>query len=460
MGKQAIDAGGDAAYIIPSNQSDFATATKMVNILREADVEVEQAQAAFVVGSKNYPAGSFIVREAQPFRADVVDLMNPQIYPDRRNPDGSPEAPYDMAGWTLPYQMGVSVDKVDQSFLVNSKPVDTAAVPAAKMPATAPGYAYALDARVNDAYTAAMAMLKAGETVTRSTGAVTTSQGSWPAGTFLIGVRAGTDTRLNAQAKKLGLTVASVASKPSGEVSLTQPRIGLYHGYGGNSDEGWTRYMLEDFALPYKQVHDADIRAGSLNDAYDVIVLPDASYNTMLRGLSPGSLPPKYTGGMTQAGVDNLRAFVQNGGELVTVNNAAQLPIRAFTGFPVTDVTNGVPSTQYYSPGSILRASADTGTPLTWGLPSDLDVYSDGSPAFSVSAGASGVTTPVTYPASNLLRSGWLLGENIIANKAAVVDAKYGNGSVALLGISVQHRAEAHGTYKLLFNSLLEGAEH
>jgi hypothetical protein len=355
--------------------------------------------------------------------------------------------------------MGVKVDKVEKAFLVNSKPVDTAPVPAFRMPAAAPGYAYALDPRVNDSYSAAMQLLKAGETVTRTTGAVQTDQGTWPAGTFLVGVRPGADTRVQAQAKRLGLTVASVATAPADTVTVGMPRIGLYHGWGGNSDEGWTRYVLEQFKLPYAQVHDADVRTGSLHDSYDVIVLPDASYNTMLRGLAPGSHPPKYTGGMTQAGIDNLRTFVQQGGTLVTVNDAAQLPIRGFSGFPVTDVTAGVPSTSYYSPGSILAANADPATPLTWGLPADLDVYSDGSPAFSVTAGAAGVTTPVTYPASNILRSGWLLGENVIAGKTAVADVKYGDGQVALLGVSVQHRAEAHGTYKLLFNSLFLGTE-
>jgi hypothetical protein len=459
MAKQAIAAGGDNAYIIPSNQPDFQTATKMVNVLRQGDIEVEQAQSAFVANGKTYPANSYIVREAQPFRADVVDLMNPQVYPDRRNPDGSPEAPYDMAGWTLPMQMGVSVDKVTQSFIAKTVPVTTAAVPAFSMPATAPKFAYALDGRVNDSATAVMALLKQGESVWRTTTPVTTSKGSWPAGTFLIGVRAGTDTRLQPQAKKLGLTVAGVDAQPANTVSLTLPRVGLYHGWGGNSDEGWTRYVFDTFKIPYKQVHDADVRAGHLNDDYDVLVLPDASYNTMLNGLRPGSHPPKYTGGMTQAGVDNIKTFVQNGGTLVTVNDAAQFPIRAFAGFPLTDVTSGVSSTNYYSPGSILDTTVDPNTPLTWGLPTDLNIYSDGSPAFSVAAGASGVSTPVNYPASNILRSGWLLGESLIANKTAVADVKYGNGQVAVLGISVQHRAEAHGTYKLLFNSLFASTE-
>jgi hypothetical protein len=328
------------------------------------------------------------------------------------------------------------------------------------VPATAPAAAYAIDPRVNDGYTAVLALLKAGETVTRTTAPVTTDKGSWPAGTFLVTPRAGADQRIKAQAKQLGLTVGSVATMPSATVAVALPRVALYHGWGGNSDEGWTRYVFDTFKVPYKQLHDADVRAGKLRDSYDTIILPDASYNSMLNGLRAGSLPANYTGGMTPAGVENLKAFVQAGGTLVAINGATQLPIRAFSGFPLTDVTAGVPSTGYYSPGSIVAGVVDNANPLTWGMPATADLYSDGSPAFSVNAGATGVSTPVTYPTSSVLRSGWLLGENVIAGKTAVADVKYGDGHVAMLGISVQHRAESHGTYKVLFNSLLEGAEH
>lgn len=458
MGKQAIAAGGDNAYIIPANQPDFPTATKMVNILREGNVRVEQATAQFTVDGKSYPAGSFIVREAQPYRPDVVDLLNPQVYPDRRNPDGTPEAPYDMAGWTLQYQMGVTVEKASTAFTVQSVPVGTAPVPPSAFPATAPGYAYALDSRENDSFTAVNNLLPQGETVTRSTAPVRTSLGEWPAGTFLVRVRPGADLNVKAQAGALGLTVAGVDAAPAGALPVRLPRLGLYHAWGSNSDEGWTRYMLEDFQFPYQQVHDADVRAGNLREKYDVIVLPDASYNSMLNGLRAGSEPPEYTGGMTQAGIDNLVTFVQAGGTLVTVNDATQLGIRAFK-LPVTDVTAGLPTTQYYSPGSIVDNVLDPGTPLTYGLPSDLAVYSDGSPAFAVQEGASGVTAPAHYPGSDVLRSGWLLGENVVANHSTVVDAKVGTGDVVLLGMSVQHRAEAHGTYKLLFNSIYLAGE-
>ncbi|WP_432992478.1 M14 family metallopeptidase [Dactylosporangium sp. CA-233914] len=458
MGKQAIAAGGDTAYVIPADQADFPTATKMVNVLRKGNIRVEVAKSSFTVGNRQYPSGSFIVREAQPYRPDVVDLLNPQTYPDRRNPDGSPERPYDMAGWTLQYQMGVTVDKVNTKLNVKTAAVDTAAVPQSTIPAKA-GYAYALDARQNDSFTAVNNLLQAGQKVTRTTQAVKTSLGEWPAGTFLIQSRTGTDAAVKQQALKLGITVAAVDTAPASTMSVSLPRVGLYHGYPGNADEGWTRLVLENFQFPYQRVHDKDVRTGNLRDKYDVIVLPDASYNSMLNGARAGSLPPEYTGGMTQAGVDNLVKFVQAGGKLVTVNDATELGIRAF-GLPVTDVTSGVPNTSYYSPGSVVANTVQAGHPLTYGLPANLDVYSDGSPAFAVQAGAQNVTAPVSYPAGGLLRSGWLLGENVIANRSTVVDAKVGSGDVVLLGMSVQHRAEAHGTFKLLFNSLYLGGEH
>jgi hypothetical protein len=458
MGQNAITAGGDTAYVIPADQADFPTATKLVNVLREGNVRVEQANASFTAKGKTYPSGSFIVREAQPYRPDVVDLLNPQVYPDRRNPDGTPEAPYDMAGWTLQYQMGVTVDKVRLSSDVNSHPVDTAPVPPATFPTTPPGYAYTLDPRQNDASTAVNQLLAAGETITRTTSAVHTSLGDLPAGTFLVRVRPGTADRVKAQARALGLTVAGVDTAPASALSMSAPRIGLYQAWGGNSDEGWTRYVLEGFKFPYRSVHDADVRAGDLHDKYDVIVLPDDSYTSMLNGLRAGSEPPEYTGGMTQAGVDNLVKFVHDGGTLVTVNGATQLGIKAFN-LPVTDITAGLPSTKYYSPGSVVANVVDPSTPLTYGLPTDLSAYSDGSPAFTVAGGATGVTAPVHYPASNVLRSGWLLGEDVVAGRSSVVDAKIGTGQVVLLGLSVQHRAESHGTYKLLFNSIYAGGE-
>ena len=461
MGRDSIKAGGTTSYIVPADQDDFATAVKMINVLREGNVDVEQSKSAFRVGDRTYPAGSFVIREAQPYRSNVVDLLNPQVYPDRRNPDGSPERPYDMAGWTLPMQMGVTVDKVNQAFVANTVAVDRAPAPASTMPSTTPGYAFAIDPRQNDSFSAVTALLKAGDTVVRSKKAVDTSAGSWPAGTWLVEVRAGAEARVKNQAKKYGLTVAAVdqAPKAASLWTVQQPRVGVYQSARGNSDEGWTRYALEDFKLPYKSLKDKQVRAGSLNDSFDVIVLPDSSYSSMLNGIAAGTYPAAYTGGMTAAGVANLKSFVEHGGVLVTVNDAAELPIKGF-GLPVKDVTAGLSSSAYYSPGSVVAGTVRPNDPVTYGMPKNADLYSSNSPAFVLTDTApAATTTPVSYASKNVLRSGWLLGENVVAGQSDVVNMPVGAGSVVLLGMSVQHRAQAHGTYKLLFNSLFMGGE-
>jgi hypothetical protein len=445
MAKRAIVAGGDESYVIPADQSDLATATKMVNVLRQNNIRVERSLSPFEAGGKTYPAGSFVVRAAQPYRAAVVDLLNPQVYPDRRNPDGTPERPYDMAGWTLQYQMGVQVDKISAPFNVNSRTVSVAPVPPAVVPSGLPKYAYAVDTRQNDSFAALNRLMARGVAVTRTTSPVSTSLGSWPAGTFLV-----RDPQVLAEAKRYGLTIAAVDAEPSGAVAVKAPRVGLYHGWGGNADEGWTRYVLENFSFGYQQVHDADVRAGGLSAKYDVIVLPDATYARMRDGLKAGTIPPEYAGGMTAAGVENLRKFAADGGTIVTVDGASELPIKGF-GLPVTDVTSGLPSTKYYSPGSVVANQVET-DPVTYGLPANLDAYSDHSPAFV--ANASGISTPVRYPEAGILRSGWLLGADVVAGRSSVVNAPFGKGRVVLLGLSVQHRAQAHGTFKLLFNSL------
>jgi hypothetical protein len=221
-------------------------------------------------------------------------------------------------------------------------------------------------------------------------------------------------------------------------------------------DEGWTRYMLEDFEFPYTRLHDADVRAGNLDERFDVIVLPDASYNSMLRGSS--NLPPQYTGGMTQAGVDNIVEFARAGGTVVGMDSATQFAQRAL-GVDVTDVTAGREEDELFIPGTLLRLEVDNDDPIAWGMPAETAAFFSDSPAFSVPAGGT-ARTVASYADEDLLMSGWLVGEDIVEGTSAVLDAPVGDGRAVLLGFRVQHRAQSHGTYKLLFNSLyLAGLE-
>src|SRR5581483_6676787 len=196
-----------------------------------------------------------------------------------------------------------------------------------------------------------------------------------------------------------------------------------------------------------------DIRAGRLHDRFDVLLLPDATYEQMLHGLAPGSMPDAYTGGMTAAGMQNLKTFVESGGTLVAMDRAADLPLHVFD-LPVRNVTAAVGAAAFYIPGSILRIAVDASNPIAYGMPSEAAAFFINSPAFEVQPRAD-VEVVAHYPASNLLLSGWLLGERIIANRAAIVHARVGSGHVVLLGFRTEHRGQPHGTFKLLFNSIL-----
>jgi hypothetical protein len=471
MGRDAMRAGANETYVIGAGQWDPNAAVKLVNVLRWGGVEVERATAAFTAGGTSYPAGSFLVRGAQPFRAHLTDLLNPQVYPDRRlYPGGPPERPYDITGWTLNLQMGVKVDRVAEAVATAAAPVTAfAPIPAGRVMGAAKA-AYAIDARGNEAFIAVNRLLKAGESVSRTTSALRVDDAEWPPGAFIVAVSGATHARVEALANGLGLRVAGLEQLPAQTTAVSAPRVGLYQAWGGNMDEGWTRWLLEQFEFEQATLRDQDIRAGGLREKYDVILLPDATYAEMLSGRRAGSMPPEYVGGMTARGVANLHEFVTAGGTLVAMDRAASLPIEAF-GLPVRDVTAGRPESEFYAPGTILRLGVDPSHPVGYGMPAEAAAFFVHSPAFQLIDARNrfegwvnrparlpaDVTVVARYPRKDLLMSGWILGEPILHNRAAVVEAQVGKGRVVLLGFRTQHRGQPHGTFRLLFNSVLLG---
>ena len=471
MGRDAIRAGAQETYVVPAEQWDRGAASGMIDVLRLGAVDVERTLSPFSAGGSRYAAGSFLIRGGQAFRPYLTDLLNPQVYPDRRSTAGTPARAYDMTGWTLPYQMGVRVDRISERVEAPTEAVSTAGPPSVGIPAaTAP--AYAIDPRANAAFTLVNRLLASGDRVRRAAAEVPTNGGTWPPGTFVVEAHGGTHGRLARSARDLGVPVAALDRAPAAETPpLSQPRIGLYHAWGGNMDEGWTRWLLERFEFPYALVHDGDLRAGGLHERFDVIILPDAPYDAMLKGLAPGTLPPEYVGGMTTAGVSNLYAFVETGGCLVALDTATQLPLSAF-GLRVNDVTAGRRTNELYAPGSLLRIAVDPTHPVAYGMPREAAAVFTGSHAFDVGLPrprsevhpgedprpVPGVRVVATYAERDLLMSGWLIGEPFLAGRAAVVEATLGRGRVVLLGFRVQHRGQPLGTFKLLFNALHLGS--
>ena len=472
MGRDAIEQGEEETYVIARDQWDSGVAAKLVNVLRHGGVEIERATAPFTAGGRSYGAGSFLVRGAQAFRPYLNDLLNPQVYPDRRlYPGGPPELPYDVTGWTLPLQMGVDVQKVGERVEAPAEPVEWA-VPE---PGTISGkgdWGWAFDPRSNDSFTAVNRLQAAGARVWRLNEAFDAGDSDFPAGAFVVRRSAGLASTVERAVEELGITAIALAEAPStGSREQAAPRIGLYHAWGGNMDEGWTRWVLEQFEFPYERVFDRDLRAGDLGARFDVLLLPDSSWRSMLSGLDPELMPKPYAGGMGAEGAYNIYRFVESGGTLVTMDTAAELPLTLF-GLPIVNVVEGRDNDRFFIPGSILGMELDNGHPIAWGMPEQSSGFFARSPAFRVGRRASmmerhrdiepappkGISVVASWAEQDdLLHSGWMLGGGAISEQAAVVEAEMGEGRVILLGLRTQHRGQTHATFKLLFNALMRG---
>jgi hypothetical protein len=418
MARDQVAAGkkGDPyAYVIPADQHDAPTAEKLVEILRMGGVEVSRAKAPFTAGGMSYGAGSFVVPMAQPNRGYAKDLLEAQHHPNRTNgPGGPPKRPYDMAGWTLPYQMGVRADMIKESFSADLEEVT----------AVARRTTAETDRRTNLSMKTAMDALKGGGRV------------------GLTPLRIMTDR------------AAGTAGQPPRPMHL--PRVGVYKSFLASMDEGWLRYTLEQFDVPYTSIENKVVRAGNLKARFDIVFLPNQDADAIVNGHAPGSMPPEFAGGIGLDGVAALRAFVEGGGTLFAVDAASTLPIRFFN-MPVRDALDGVRNTEFYCPGSLLRMKIDTAQPLTAGMPAEQAAFFVNGRAFDVGRGP-GLRVLARYAESDLLMSGWINGGARIAGKPAALDVSVGRGHVVLTGFGVYFRGQPHGTFKFVFNAILESA--
>jgi len=465
--------GAVKAYVIPAEQHDPNTAKKLVNMFLDSGVEVMQSKGQFVADGRFFGAGSYVIPMAQPKMGLVRWMLGRTFYPDNtytRDREGNPIRPYDMSTDTLGEFMGVRSEPVGVAMASDLVKVAAPVVLTGSAPAGAAN-GYVLDGRLNDSFRAALLLLEKGVAVRRAT--QPSADGTVRTGDFLVAP--GDHT---AVATRAGVDFAALkAPVTSGTYALRRPRIALFQRYGGgNMDEGWTRLMFEQFDVPYKTLMDAELKKGGLEGSYDVIVLPADSVAAMTgerppagagggRGEGPGArednTPPEYRSGFGAEGVKALEAFVQKGGTLVTFAQAGDLVMQRF-GLPVRNVVAGLPGKEFWSPGSTLRARFRNAHPLAYGMPADgLALFLAGSQVYEVTSTERSQDVEVlsTFVERDLLQSGWLIGEQVIAKKAAAVSVKHGQGRVVLLGFRAQNRAQTHGTFKLVFNALLNGPE-
>ena len=444
------------AYIVPARQHDPLTMGKMVDKLLLQGITVERSAAGFTHEGRVYGPGSWVVSMAQPKQGVVRWLLGRTFYPDNsytRTDDGDPIRPYDMSGDVLAEFMGVRVDEARTPVEADLEVVAERNLPPGAVASSAPN-GYLMDGSLNDAFRAANLLFGAGASISR----VTEDSGRAKRGDFIVAAGVAGET-LGEVAEATGVSFSSLDGDATGATqSLSQQRIGMYQRYyGGNMDEGWTRWLLEDFGFEYTSLFDEEILAGDLHQRWDVIVLPADSKEGMLGREDPGQTPPDYQSGFGEEGVKALNAFVENGGTLVTFAQAGQLVLDEFD-VPVRDAVAGKWGDEFWAPGSTLKVKVDMSSRFAYGMPEDaLVAYLAGGQVYETVAGARSddVRRVLTYLGRDILQSGWLLGEDSIANKAAMVSVDHGEGTIVMIGFRAQHRAQTHGTYKLFFNALV-----
>jgi hypothetical protein len=467
--------GDPFAFIISGKQRDYPTTLRMLDVLMFGGVEIHQAKEDFIAAGKLYPAGSFVVKMSQPYKPYAQALLEKQKYPNMlQYPGGPPEPPYDNAGWTLPLQMGVSCDRLENTFEAKLEKLEKVPYPSVAHPAKSSQY-IVFDSRQNASYSAAFALLKNKVEMYRSKEEIKEKTFKAAAGSFIVRNTPIVQKLLGGIVEKWHLNayeIGSISGIP--KAPLKYPRIGLYQSWRASMDEGWTRYVFDDLGVPYKTLHNKDFKGTTkgkkkvsvdLKAKYDVIVFADESAQIITQGKpDPTSrwgrrytpYPPEYEGGIGKEGVDALKSFVEKGGILVTLNGASSLVFKEFKA-PASNALERVERSRFFCPSSLLKIKVDNKSPVGYGMPEEAAAMFSRSPAFSTRVPPQEWDRKVvaSYPEENILLSGWLLGENVIARKAAVVDVKHKKGHIILIGFRCQYRAQSHGTYKFLLNSLL-----
>ncbi len=475
----AADLRDPRGYVIPADQPDFPTATKFVNALLETGITVNRATRDFDVAGKHYTAGSYVVQTAQAFRPHIMDMFEPQVHPDVFPFPGSPPTPpYDNAGWTLAFQMGVQFDRILDAF---TGPFETIGpwdipMPPGKVLAGAGAAGFVTSNRVNNSFIALNRLLKANAEVLRLSVPLTVNDKSYPAGALYVRSTPASVAALDPIARELGVTFdGTTAAPPADARKLRVPRVGLWDQYGGSIPSGWTRWILEQFEFPFERVFSPALDAGGLDRKYDVLIFVTGAIPGAQGGRRGGgataddvipNLPAEYQGQpgriTTERTLPMVRDFLEKGGTVIAIGTSAS-NLAAFLKLPIESqlVENGapLPVTKLFIPGSVLSARVDTSNPIGSGMSEHTDLFFDNSPVFKLGpdAAASGVRTIAWFDSKTPLRSGWAWGQAYLENGVVAAEGacRKGEGPVVRAG-DPSARAAARDVQVLVQRHLLQ----
>ncbi|MCD9185419.1 MAG: M14 family metallopeptidase [Pyrinomonadaceae bacterium] len=381
------------AFVIAGGQPNGEAVSRLLEILMWQGIEIyrmtEEGYFAMEAAKRNdfheMPLGSFLIFVNQAQKNNILSLFERQVYPNRLNANGEAEVPYDVAGWTLPLQMGVESDAV-----WNTRDLE-----------------------------------KFKKTLKK-----------------LENINQARDVLNIAPAKESFAKITNPLK--------TNPKIGLYKPFTSSMDEGWTRLVFDNFQIPFSSVSNNDFRTNNLN--FDALILPADGENTILNGFSATRYPEEFAGGIGEAGVENLKKFVENGGKLICFDDSCELVIKRF-GLPVKNALKDLKRSEFYNPGSIVSLETDTKNPLAKGVWEDTPAYFTNSSAFEITDETK-FKSVAKYAAKDALLSGWMLGEKFVNGKTAVAETAYGKGKIILFAFRPQHRGQSWATFPFIFNSL------
>jgi hypothetical protein len=489
---------------VPAAQRDPYATYEMLEVLETGAVEIHRATAAFSAGGTQYPAGSWVVKTAQPYGAFAKTMLEKQVYPDLRLfPGGPPEPPYDVTGHTLWMLMGVTVDQIDETFEASLELVDAVTPVAASAPPR-PAGAYLVDAGSYGAFKMVAELQAADVPILRAGESFEAAGRTFALGTFVIAPVAAAQPIVESAARDLGLPVYGVASTPAvdGFRLKVGTRVGLYRG-ANNMPGGWLMWLLEQYGINHDIVKAQDF-AGDLNATYDVILLPQGlSRQRIVNGLDMQRNDPArwaWAAGVGEDGWNALADFVRNGGTLLAIGSAVEtarelldlpiervLPARqggrggggrgraAGPGENASQVLREAfsspaqlmqvlrdrvaqPNNLFYSPGSLLLNEFDTSHPVAWGMPDEWPVFFRNDqayrlrPDFDIDA-----SVAARYPTDDILQSGWLLGEEYLRDQANVISFDVEDGYVVTYGSQIDFRTQPRAKFLLLFNAMFHG---
>ncbi|MFD2034881.1 M14 metallopeptidase family protein [Belliella marina] len=465
---QATEKRDPRGFIIPADQKDFPTAVKFINALIKTGIRIEKATSQFQVNGKTYPKGSYIVKTDQAFRPHVIDMFEPQDYPnDFQYPGGPPIRPYDAAGWTLAYQMDVEFDRILDGF---DGPFETLAYGELEVPEQLPlsgsKNGFLISSVHNDAFTVANELLKKGIKVSRTNSSVE----EMPAGSFYIpsnGYKVLAD-----YGKQFGLEIKAAKSQPKDLLAIKPSRVALYDSYGGSMPSGWVRWILEQYNFEFELIFAKEIDQGNLNAKYDAILfisggIPSLGSSGGYRGPKEEDTPSEYhhmLGSITaDKSIPQLKRFIENGGKVVAIGSSSvlayhlELPVRnALVEVQRDGSEKPLPGEKYYVPGSVLQTRVDSNQVLNWGLEDYSYVLFNNNPVFKLKPEAKlqGVQALSWFDTATPLKSGWAWGESYLEDGITAFVAPMGKGHLVVYTPEITYRAQSHGTFKMLFNNL------